>query len=896
MAGKKKEGGTAASKLDNISASKHVVAGQRSLTSFFGVSAGSAKPTAASTIDTKKEGGDDDGPPPMLPAVEPKKTIDNGGNFADENDVNYDDDDAMISPGKKENVANDKGATRKAAVRKKKQKHVNDEGNDGLMDTDEEEEDHDEEELVKKLKGVKETKKIAYASSSSTNSKKRVIEDDNDSEEEEEEADEEEEEEADEQDEEEEEDVTLESKGGISVDRDEYKEMITSAAAAAAATTNNKAKQQKNSKKQKTLEGKDVVALPPKKMSSSTAATKKSETIANNMKSNKQLLNIMATQIDPNDATNNSTTTATTSEEVLLWIPYNKPAPYSALCDVFTDIESMSGRLEIQERLTTLFRTVLLRDGGGTGGDDNEGVGNEKMTGGETKSAAGGDKDGSKGETTKKQPQQVVMPDLLTLVYLTSNTVAPQHENVELGVGDSILIKAIGEASGTSNDMIKKKYDKEGDLGNVAMNAKGKQRTLVGFSTKKVGLGGGSGPKRLSCVDVLRVFKEIANVSGSQSQKWKVDKIKSLLVRAKGYESKYIIRGLQGKLRIGLAQSTVLASLAHAIVLTKPCDVTCLTEEQKRAIRKLDGTPNAYPESARRLCTTNPEPPLDIQLEAATAIVKKAYNEVPSYDSLLAALLCTPLQELHKHCTLTPGVPVGPMLAKPTKSIKEVLKRLDGKRFTLEYKYDGERAQVHLLSNGEMRAFSRSLLDSSEKFPEVPLYCRESCAASGVTDFVLDTEVVAYNTETGQFLPFQVLSTRKRTGESADSSKIRVIVQAFDLMYLNGTSLLDKTLSERRELMKKNFLPIDGKFQYATSMDHKEDGDTAVIEEFLDAAIKGQCEGLMVKTLDDNAAYEPSRRSLNWLKLKKDYLDGLGDSVDLVPLGACKYVICFVFL
>ena len=122
MAGKKKEGGTAASKLDNISASKHVVAGQLSLTSFFGVSAGSAKSTAASTIDTKKEGGDDDGPPPMLPAVEPKKTIDNGGNFADENDVNYDDDDAMISPGKKENVANDKGATRKAAVRKKKQK------------------------------------------------------------------------------------------------------------------------------------------------------------------------------------------------------------------------------------------------------------------------------------------------------------------------------------------------------------------------------------------------------------------------------------------------------------------------------------------------------------------------------------------------------------------------------------------------------------------------------------------------------------------------------------------------------------------------------------------------------------------------------------------------------
>ncbi|KAL3777319.1 hypothetical protein ACHAW5_005955 [Stephanodiscus triporus] len=386
-------------------------------------------------------------------------------------------------------------------------------------------------------------------------------------------------------------------------------------------------------------------------------------------------------------------------------------------------------------------------------------------------------------------------------------------------------------------------------------------------------------------IERMRAHPLKANVTGSQSQKWKVDKIKSLLVRAKGTESRYIIRGLQGKLRIGLAQSTVLASLAHAALLTRPAGVAHTSEGRLEEIRNMDGTDEAFPDAARKLCCS-PPPPLDVQLEAAVAIVKRAYNEVPSYDSLLDALLSQPLHELHRHCSLTPGVPVGPMLAKPTKSIKDVLKRLDGMRFTLEYKYDGERAQVHMLPNGETRVFSRSLLDSSEKFPEVPLYVRESCAASGVTDFVLDAEVVAFNRETGQFAPFQVLSTRKRTGESAESAKIRVIVQAFDLMYLNGKSLLDKTLAERRDLMKRNFLPIDDKFQYATSMDHKEDGDTAAIEEFLDAAVKGQCEGLMVKTLDENAAYEPSRRSLNWLKLKKDYLDGLGDSVDLVPLGA----------
>jgi len=201
----------------------------------------------------------------------------------------------------------------------------------------------------------------------------------------------------------------------------------------------------------------------------------------------------------------------------------------------------------------------------------------------------------------------------------------------------------------------------------------------------------------------------------------------------------------------------------------------------------------------------------------------------------------------------------------------------------LQFKYDGERAQIHKLPDGKLKVFSRNLLETSTKYPDACLFVQEA-ASKDVESFVMDSECVAYNPETGKLREFQALSTRKKV-ESVENPSIPIIVQGFDLMYLNGRSLLNTPLKERRELLKKHFKPVEGKFQYAKSLDFVEDGDTTELEQFLDASVKGQCEGLMVKTMDD--VYEPSRRSLNWLKLKKDYLDsGLGDSFDLVVLGA----------
>jgi DNA ligase-1 len=97
----------------------------------------------------------------------------------------------------------------------------------------------------------------------------------------------------------------------------------------------------------------------------------------------------------------------------------------------------------------------------------------------------------------------------------------------------------------------------------------------------------------------------------------------------------------------------------------------------------------------------------------------RAASELPNYDAVVPALLTVGVSKLREECKLTPGVPLKPMLAKPTKAIGEVLDRFEGKRFTCEYKYDGERAQVHKLADGTVGVFSRNSEDMSKKYPDL---------------------------------------------------------------------------------------------------------------------------------------------------------------------------------
>jgi DNA ligase 1 len=172
--------------------------------------------------------------------------------------------------------------------------------------------------------------------------------------------------------------------------------------------------------------------------------------------------------------------------------------------------------------------------------------------------------------------------------------------------------------------------------------------------------------------------------------------------------------------------------------------------------------------------------------------------------------------------------------------------------------------------------------DMTQRYPDLatvmPRFLNE-----GNNSFILDCEAVAWDREAKKILPFQILSSRKRKDVEEGSIKVRICLFAFDILFFNGESLLQKTLAERRQIIKDHFPEVDGEFRYAQSIDAE---STDEIQSFLDQSVADNCEGLMIKVLETSeSGYEPSKRSRNWLKLKKDYLEGVGDSLDLVVLG-----------
>lgn len=431
-------------------------------------------------------------------------------------------------------------------------------------------------------------------------------------------------------------------------------------------------------------------------------------------------------------------------------------------------------------------------------------------------------------------------------------------------------------------------------------------------------------PKPLTIKSVYESLVKIANSQGQGSGEAKQRLVDRLLQDARGgEESRFVVRTLCQHLRIGAVKTTMLIALSRAFLLSKPpgADFDLRPRAELSKLKKEE---------------------LAEVWSKAEQIVKACFAKRPNYNDLIPVLLEIGVtDELLVRCGLTLHIPLRPMLGSITRDLSEMLTKLQGRDFACEYKYDGQRAQIHCDERGKVSIFSRHLELMTDKYPDL-VELVPKIRGDGVSSFIMEGEVVAVDRQTGDLKDFQTLTNRARKDVAIGSIKIDVCLFSFDLMYLNGQPLLDRSFRERRELLRSLFKEVPHHFTWVKSLDATSADSEAVLE-FFKLATDAKCEGIMVKILDNLetvpgdgedgeelkpaadaaklaspqkpkskskgkgknkdetnggeeekkaksrrkpllATYEPDKRLDSWLKVKKDYNSSF-DTLDLIPVA-----------
>nr|POE48725.1 dna ligase 3 [Quercus suber] len=554
------------------------------------------------------------------------------------------------------------------------------------------------------------------------------------------------------------------------------------------------------------------------------------------------------------------------------WAPEGEAATYAVLTHCFVLVNSTQSRIKIVDTLVNLLRTIIEGD-----------------------------------------PES-----LLPTVWLATNSISPPYIDIELGLGGSAISKALKKVCGLDNAGLKTLYNKYGDAGDVAFEAKKRQSLTL----RK--------PKPLTIKSVFDSLIKIANAKGQGCQEIKQRIVERLVQDSRGAEeSRYVVRTLVQHLRIGAVKTTMLIALSRAFLLSRP-PTAGFHVKQRSELAKLSkqDLADAYSHGEE--------------------LVKASFARRPNYNDLVPALLEMGIDdELLLRCGLALHIPLRPMLGSITRDMGEMLTKLQGRDFSCEFKYDGQRAQVHCDENGKVTIFSRHLEVMTDKYPDLVALVPQ-IRGEGVSSFIMEGEVVAVDRESGDLKPFQILANRARKDVVIHSVKVDVCLFAFDLMYLNGEELLDRPFRERRSLLRSLFVEIPNHFTWVRSLDATSlDGEA--VSTFFKQATDIKCEGIMVKVLDNlpnpelladvdgevkleeaipakptsaptkvkskqtkgkksklasaeqNAedvneekkggrrkallsTYEPDKRVDSWLKVKKDY-NTQADTIDLIPVG-----------
>jgi len=427
--------------------------------------------------------------------------------------------------------------------------------------------------------------------------------------------------------------------------------------------------------------------------------------------------------------------------------------------------------------------------------------------------------------TTKRLEMTDILAALLSktppavidkVVYMTLGELYPAYVGLELGVAEKLAARAIRQVSGAGEKELNELFSRHGDLGTVAeLLLRTKEQTTLFV-------------QELTVEEVYSSLEKIAKASGPGAVDVKTAVLSKLLAMATPVEAKHIVRIVTGKMRLGVADMTILDALAKAF----------------------GGDREVY-ERAYNLSS-------DIGLVAKTAAVE-GVEGVSKF-------------------RVRVGIPVRCMLAERLSSAVEILEKMDGVGFT-EYKYDGERMQIHKAGE-KVWIFSRRQENITHQYPDVVEAVEKYVKAA---EAILECEAVPLDPDTGETLPFQELMHRKRKKEiERAAEEYPVALYFFDILYVDGEDMTTKPFLERRKMLEKVIVE-DERVKLSTGLlTHSPEE----VEKIFAEAVEAGCEGVIVKSVGEDSVYRAGARGWQWIKFKRDYRSEMIDTVDLVVVGA----------
>lgn len=431
--------------------------------------------------------------------------------------------------------------------------------------------------------------------------------------------------------------------------------------------------------------------------------------------------------------------------------------------------------------------------------------------------------------------------------YLSLGQLAPKYEGLEFNMAEKLMVKSVARSLTVSDKEIARLYKESGDLGNTIYQLK-----IPAFSSDSESSVGRQNSK-LSINEVYEKLLAIAKDGGEGSVERKIEKMAALLSRLDPLSRKYLVRMPLNKLRLGFSDMTILDSLSWM-------------ETADKSLRK--------------------------DLEAAFNVLADIGRIAKIFKEKGLEGICEIKSEV--------GVPIRSAKAERLGTPEKILEKMAGK-CVVEPKVDGMRMQLHLdktkkfqgqeettLSLFEkkgdfVRIFSRNLENMTYMFPDIVTASQKL----KVKKVILDGEAIAFDSKTGKFLPFQETVQRKRKhgiGKKAQEKPLKVFV--FDILNLDGKTLLNKPFAERRRILEKIFAKSHGEESRLLLTPQKKVTQKQEFDKFFKEMVSGGLEGLMAKKLD--AVYQAGARNFNWVKYKVGMQSELADTIDCVVMGYYK--------